>query len=83
MSEGERIFPFLCRHAERALQVALSLSVCFARKNMVIPYRPTACSHKEVTPWPFGPKTWQPEAERGCTYPVPVYSLYGASHLDG
>ncbi len=38
LSKCEEIFPLLCRHAERALQAALSLSVCLAPNNMVTPW---------------------------------------------
>ena len=37
LSKCEEIFPLLCRHAERALQGALSLRVFFAPHTMVIP----------------------------------------------
>jgi hypothetical protein len=38
LSKCEGIFPLLCRHTERPLQVALSLSVCFAPNTMMTPY---------------------------------------------
>jgi hypothetical protein len=39
LSKCEEIFPPLCRHAKRALQGDLALSVCFAPHTIMTPHR--------------------------------------------